>query len=462
MTIRIKHIFKLKRFVIGGLFLLLLSACAWRSGDVSPPLETPQAFSDSGRVETPQRWWATFGDTAVDSLVENALSNNFDLLTAWQRVREAQAVTDRASASFFPDLFASLSGEVRRPEVPRSEDLTLGLSSEYELDLWGRVYAGVEAARFREEASRYDYQTAAISISAEVVRAWYRLAEARSQRDLLAEQIGTNEKVLRLIRNRFGSGQIRSVDILRQKQLLEATREQRIAVESEIGVLEHRLAVLVGRSPQDSLEYAGNKLPQLPPLPATGLPLELVNRRPDVQVAFNRLRAADRDLAVAAANRYPRLTISASATSTGNDADALMEDWVRTLSAGLLGPIFAGGERSAEVERTEAAKKQRLYEYGQTILIAFREVEDALIREKKQRQRIASIEQQVEYARQTYEQLQIEYLNGISDYLDVLTTLTEQQRLQRELLSAKLLLLEYRIALHRALAGGFETAHTAN
>ncbi len=197
-------------------------------------------------------------------------------------------------------------------------------------------------------------------------------------------------------------------------------------------------------------------MPELPAMPETGLSTELVQRRPDVQSAFNRLKAADRDLASAISNQYPRLTISASISTSANSAGNLFEDWV-TSFAGNLAPIFYGGELSAEVDRTEAVKQQRLYEYGQTILVAFREVENALVQEKKQIESIESIERQVELARQAYDQLRVQYLNGTSNYLDVLTALDEVQQLQRDLLTARLTLVEYRVALYRALAGSFET-----
>ena len=180
-----------------------------------------------------------------------------------------------------------------------------------------------------------------------------------------------------------------------------------------------------------------------------------------MQKAYNLLHAADRDLAAAMSNRYPRLTLSASGSSTGNDASGLFKDWVSNFTGSLLAPIFNGGERGAEVNRNRAVKNERLNEYGQSVLTAFQEVENALIQEKKQAERIHSLEIQVGLVRQTYEQLRVEYLNGISDYLDVLTALTADQRLRRDLISAKLGLLEFRIALYRSLAGGFETAREA-
>lgn len=435
--------------------------CSPRAANLSLPLETPKAFSESSAHAISERWWTAFDDAKMDTLVDTALKSNFSLESAWQRLRGAQAIVDRESSSLFPDLGALFGGEIERSDSGDGETLRLGLSSEYEVDLWGRIRSDIEAERYRSSATRADYQTAALSLSAEVVRTWYQLMEARNQLDLFERQIETNTQVLTLIRARFGSGQIRSVDILRQRQLLEFTRGQKIAAESRTRVLEHQLAVLLGRPPQERIEYTHRPLPDLPPLPDTGLPAELIQRRPDVQRAYSLLRAADRDLAVAVTNRYPRLTLTASASSTSADAGGLFEDWVRNFTGGLLAPIFNAGELGAEVNRNKAAKKERLFEYGQTILTAFQEVENALIQEKKQVERIRSISEQVRLVRQTYEQLRIEYLNGISDYLDVLIALTNEQRLRRELISSKLVLLEFRIALYRALAGGFETGREA-
>jgi outer membrane protein TolC len=163
----------------------------------------------------------------MDSLVDRALQSNFSLETAWHRLRSAQAVVDREGAGRFPTLEVSGRGEVQRPDSGNDAQIRLGITSEYEIDLWGRIRSGVDAARYRARATEADYQTAALSLSAEVVRTYFQLMEAQNQHELFEHQIETNQQVLSLIRARFGSGQIRSVDILRQRQLLESTREQK-------------------------------------------------------------------------------------------------------------------------------------------------------------------------------------------------------------------------------------------
>lgn len=442
-----------------GVLLFFLLNCSPKTTSVSLPVETPGNFSESGTQDQPQQWWTVFNDDKLNTLVDSALQSNFSLQTAWQRLQASQAVLDRESASLFPVLDASGNAEInnRQSEFQQSQRFRLGLYSEYELDLWGRIRANIDAQSFRAEATFADYQAASISLSAEVVRTYFQLVEARNQLELARKQVETNEKVLELLKVRFSSGQIRSVDILRQVQLVEATREQQIFAESRLQVLEHSLAVLLGKTPQSEFQAIETNLPELPPIPETGVPAELIERRPDVRSSFNLLQAADHDLAAAISNQYPRLSISASVSTGAYDIQDLFTDWGRGIAADLLAPLFRGNELRAEADRAEAVKKQRLYEYGETVLNAFREVEDALIQEKQQAKSIESLERQVELAVQTNKQLRAEYLNGMSNYLDVLTALDEEQQLRRDLLRSKLALLEYRIALYRALAGSFET-----
>ena len=436
--------------------------CTTQTATVSPPVDTTASFSESGAAAVPDRWWTAFDNEDLSAVVDSATAANFTLLSAWQRLKAAQAVVDRESGALFPDLEGSAQarttrGERSGGENADAESFSLGLSSVYEIDIWGRIRARVQAERLRAEATRAEYQTAALSLSAEVVRTWVQLAEAQSQLRLVEQQIETNLKVLNLLENRFETGQIQSVDILRQRQLVESTREQRATARSRVQVLEHRLAVLLGQSPQSELTVSPDSLPDLPPLPETGVPTDLIRRRPDVQIAHHRLRAADRDLAAAISDQFPRLTLSASASTAANSANNLFQNWAYAFAGNLLAPIFRGGELRAEVDRTAAVRTQRLYEYGQTVLTAFQEVENALIQEKTQRERIARIEEQVDLSQRAYEQLRVQYLNGAANYLDVLTALDELQQLRRDLLAAQRTLVEDRIALYRALAGAFET-----
>ncbi|MCW9706399.1 efflux transporter outer membrane subunit [Fodinibius salsisoli] len=455
MALNWKDLFKL--FLIGPMVIGLFG-CVSQTKTVSNPVASPPDFSAAGTQEVPERWWTVFDNQQLNQTVEKALSSNFNLKSAWQRLKASQAIADRQSAALLPSLEASARGETTESQsnVEDDESFELGLTAVYELDLWGSIRSSAEAEEYRARASLADYQTAGLSLSAEIVRTWYQIAAAKNQRSLVESQVKTNRQVLGLLKNRLGIGQVQGVDILRQERLLESTLQQKSIVESRIQVLEHQLAVLLGESPQKDLSTSAEHLPDLPPLPETGLSTELVRRRPDVRSAFNLLQAADRDLASAISNQYPRLTLTASASSAAENANNLFEDWALSFAGNLLAPIFYGGELSAEVDRTEAIKRQRLYEYGQAILTAFQEVEDALIREEKQKESIESLQEQVSLSVQAYERLQNQYFNGTSNYLDVLTALDEVQQLRRDLLTAQLTLIEYRVALYRALAGSFK------
>ena len=303
-----------------------------------------------------------------------------------------------------------------------------------------------------------DYQAAAITLSAEVALAWFQLAEARLQLQLISSQVKTNETVLEVLERRFAVGQSSAADVLRQRQLVEATREQAVIAMTTRDLLEHRLAVLEGRAPQEQFKYPQPMLPGLGPMPATGLPSEVLLRRPDVQSALLRLEASDRDIAAAVSDQYPRVDLLSVASTVAENPAGLFDAWIASVSSQLVAPLFDGNRREAEVRRRIAIRRQLVAEYGQTVLDSLAEVEDALTNEARQTQRIQRLETRLDLARRTYAQLRTQYLNGATDFIDVLTSLQDQQQIERDFLTAKLDRLRFRIDLPRALAGGFAGA----
>ena len=261
---------------------------------------------------------------------------------------------------------------------------------------------------------------------------------------------------------RFGLGVVRSPDVLRQRQLVESTLEQAVVVRARIEVLEHQLAVLLGQLPQTASYDPGAKLPDLPPLPDTGLPSDLLKRRPDVRRDYLAFEAADRDLASAISAQYPRISLTGSLINAAESPETLFRDWFVSIGGQLIAPLIDGGQRRAEVDRNFAVKRQRFNEYGQTMLNAFREVEDALALERHQLERIKRLNEQLRLARQSAEQLTGQYFIGADNYLDVLSATQVEQRLQRDALSARLELVLIRIRLYLALAGGFDSRPQAN
>lgn len=438
--------------------LLALGGCQASSTPDTLPLADAPAFSSSGQSVVADNWWRAFEDESLNERIDLALRNNYDLLAAWERLSAAQALARREQAARSIELDGTAGVDRRGGSAVRDEtQWALGLAASYEVDLWGGIESRAQAERLRASASEADYHTAAISLSSSVALTWYQIAEARQQLQLIDSQVQTNRTVLELLEARFAIGQLDSADVLRQRQLVEATREQWVVAGSRLAVLEHQLAVLEGRAPQQRVELPEVLLPEVPTTPATGLPAELLQRRPDVRSAYLRLQAADQDIASAVSERYPRLNLTASLGTIAERPEDLFRQWVGTIAGQLIAPLLDGGQRDAEVQRTEALRRQRLAEYATQVLGAFAETENALAQERYQLLRIESLQAQLQLARQTYQQLRNQYLNGAADYISVLTAIREQQQLERDLLSARLEHVTQRIGLYRALAGGFET-----
>lgn len=445
---------------------LVLAACATPPDRSTEPVDLPSAFSGTGQpqvYEVSDTWWTAFEDSELNQLVERALDDNFSLRASYQRLRQARAVADRQSANLFPSLDATASAERQQSDSgPNSgtDIFRAGLSASYEVDLWGRVQSLSAAETLRAAATQADYQAAAVTLSGEIASTWFQLVEQRAQLTLAQSQLETNQKVLAVIESRFAMGQSGSADVLRQRQLVSASRERLSGIMGEISVLQNQLAVLLGQSPDQTSLPDGGTLPALPSLPGTGVPADLVQRRPDLQQAWRLVQAADQDLAAAISNRFPRISIEASISSRADNASDLFANWLATLAGNLLVPVVDGGQRRAEVRRSEAALQALVQDYRQAVLVAIGEVEDALAREQQQKQRLESLEEQVSYAESAYRQLRNQYLNGSVSYIEVLNALQDRQDLQRSILNTRQQLLTTRVGLYRALAGSINTTQT--
>jgi NodT family efflux transporter outer membrane factor (OMF) lipoprotein len=446
------------RCLLLSIGLLALAGCASKGPQPKFSTNSLPPLSESGQEIAPDRWWLAFNDSGLNREVNRALGENFDLGLALQRLRAAQALTRREASDLLPDLNGFFASENRFGPRLDETRLNSGLEAAYQVDLWGQIRSRVDAERLRAEATRSDYHAVALTLSAEIARTWFALIEAYAQLELLDEQVETNEKGLKAVELRYAEiGEGGSPNVLRQRQLVQSTLEQIIVVKADVEVLEHRLAVLTGQPPQTATYSPGSVFPELPSLPYTGLPSELLNRRPDVRANYLALAAADRDLAAAVLDQYPRLNLTSSLINSAARPEALFRDWFFSIGGQLIGPIIDGGQRRAEVGRRRALLWQRFNEYGQSILIALQEVEDGLALERYQIQRIAKIETQVELAARASEQLLQYFITGEATYLDVLSANQSQQRLQRSLLSARLDLILIRIGLYLALAGDFDT-----
>lgn len=468
MALRCKHLFKgfdppAGRASVRALLLvitaILLSGCSPMIHELKAPVTAQERFSKAGSSPLPDRWWLTFEDTVLNRLIDRALSNNFSLKTAWDRLSQAEAVARSAGADLAPTLDAEAGASRNRyredGRTANSREYSLGLAVSYELDLWGRIRSSRDAAAFDANASREDLQAAALTLSAEVADTWYQLVEQYGQLDMLDEQIATNKKVLELVTLQFRTGQVGIADMLQQRQLVESNRGEKAQATAQAKVLEHQLAILLGSLPLESVAPRVSALPDLPPMPKTGLPVELIRSRPDIRSAYYGVLSADSNTAAAIAGRFPRLSLTAGVNTSGGHTRDLFNNWLTTLAGNLVAPMIDGGVRKAEADRARAAASEALHTYGQTILDALGEVEDALVQEERRYDLIASLDKQLALAGKVIERVRDRYLQGTVDYQRVLDALLSQQELQRSLLTAKRDLVKNRINLCRALGTGW-------
>jgi len=440
------------------LLVALLAGCAPKTGPLpeSPEVTLPATFSGGGQQALSDQWWHDLPDPALRALIEQALAGNFDLQAARERLLQARAVARQAASQLSPTLDAEVLGSETRTRRNDSDSSTsnilLGLAAGYEVDLWGRLQAQEDASVYDAQSVGEDLQTAALSLAAQLAVTWYQLAESYSQLELLKKQQEVNTLALELIRLRFNAGQVGIADVLQQQQLIESKSGEMAQERALAARLEHQLAILAGVAPGQLPMPARPELIELPPLPDTGVPLDLLGNRPDIRSAFLEVRAADRRLAAAIADRYPRLAISADLSTSGT-ASQLFDNWLAGIAANLLAPLVDGGDRKAEVDRTEAVTRERLLSYNQAILDAIGEVEDSLVAESEQKKLIASLQVQLELATETIATIRDRYKLGAVDYQRVLGALLSQQSLQRNVLTARQQLISNRISLYRALGG---------
>jgi NodT family efflux transporter outer membrane factor (OMF) lipoprotein len=422
----------------------------------------PAFAGDVGTVEAPDAWWTVFSSSELNELVNTAFSGNLALSQAVSRLRQAQERAVKAGAGLAPsvDTQAGAGASRRRFEqtggartTQTSEDYSLGLAASYELDLWGRVRATRESALLDERATREDLQAVGVLLAGEIADRWLQLVEQRAQLIVLKEQLEANRTTLELLKLRQLNSRASALDVYQQRQIVAGTESLVPQAEERIQLLLHQIAVLIGRPPEVELGLEAEQLPELPELPDPGVPAELLAQRPDISAALLRLEATGWDTAAARADRLPAIRLTGSGAYGAEDFGEIFDNWAMNLAANLAGPLMDGGRRRAEVRRILALRDERLGRYRELVLTALKEVEDALVRERKGREYLVALRRERDFAGSALEEAQKRFRNGANDYLPVLAALTSLQRLQREILTAERSLLSNRTALYRAMGG---------
>lgn len=447
-------------FIILAMLIPYINGCALYEPQKREPDKDllPQAYSVSPNSWDPGlRWWESFGDAQLNEFIEEALGQNFSLQQSWARLQQARALAVKSGAALYPDLALGAGASWRRHQSAvagqADEEYSLGLSSSYEIDLWGRIRSERQAALLSADASREDLNAAAMSLSANVATRWIGLISLRLQKQLLRQQLEANQIMQELVELRFRKSLASALDVFQQRQLVEQSRAQLPLVEQAEHQLRDELALLLGRSAFALPLIRAESLKVPEDLPPAGLPAQLLTDRPDIRGALKRLEAADWNVSAARADRLPSINLSADAAYQADDLSRLFDNWILNLAAGMTAPLLDGRRRAAEVRRLQAVVAENLAAYRQTVLNAIREVEDALISEVKLREHLERLEAQLDAAQKALEEARERYRNGLIDYLPVLTQLLAVQNLERTRIQRKADVLTARIDLYRSLGG---------
>ncbi len=397
-------------------------------------------------------WWRSFRDRELDILERDALNQNPDVRSIARRIEQANARIVQAGSTLFPQIDGA--GQFRRQwdvDGDVDDSSSLGLTLNWEIDLWRRLRYGRDARSSEAEAAFEDWLAARLFLTASVAEIWIGLIEQRGQLVLAGEQIEVNETLLELTRLRFGQGQGSSVDVYQQKQQLQSIEALVPDIEARIEEFELVLDTLTGRVPGARRRAVTTRLPEIPVAPSAGYPSDLLSERPDLRAQQARIVALDNEVGEAVADRLPRVAIGGSIAAAGT---AGLDTLVGDAFANLVGPLVDGGARKAEVALRQSRLREEIDVYTTLFLAAVREVETALSRERKVAERIRRQEGQLETTRKLLVESQARYREGgITDYLPVLDAVSRVQNLERDLLTSRRERISARVALHRALGG---------
>lgn len=452
-----------------------LSGCALGPDYVRPAEQAglPAAYTElaaTASADTPAlagRWWSLFGDPQLDTLVDQALASSPDARSAAARIEEADALLRQVDAALLPQVDANAGVSRSRTILPNANPPSglvrttdkLGLSTSFELDIWGKLRRASEAARAQALGTRYASETVSLSLAASVTQAYLNLRAIDAQLLAVRDSVSSQARSTQLTRVRFDSGYVSQLDVQQAEGALATYTAAQLQLEKSRGLAENLIGLLVG---QPGLRIATGDLARLPvpPVPPTGLPSALLEGRPDVRKAETDLVAANAKIGVAKAALFPSITLTGSYGRESRELSDLFSPaaMVWSVGAGLTQPIFEGGRLRAQVEVITAQQKQSLEAYRKTVQTAFREVNDALVAVRFNGEAEDAYSTALNAARRALQLAQTRYDSGYSPYLEVLSaqrtandaTVAWVQNRQARLSSS--------VDLFKALGGGWQAS----
>jgi NodT family efflux transporter outer membrane factor (OMF) lipoprotein len=470
---------------------MTLAACTVGPDYDAPKGEVPAAFVNAppaGADVDIAKWWTGFGDPVLDRLVDQALAGNLDLRAAASRIRQARAATTEAAAAGLPSVTASgnaldLRTHSRSIPLPggsggdtdsQARTLTTpshlsfysaGFDASWELDVFGGVRRGVEAARAQAEAAVWQARDAQVSLSAEVVGDYTRYRAAQAQLALLQAAVKTQAQTLGIARDRARAGFTTELDVNQANTQYEATRAQIPAVQAQMATTARALSVLAGQ-PADALAASlapAGPVPAWPQALPAGLPSELLLRRPDIRVAERQLAAATAQVGVATAALYPKFNLLGLASlGAPHLSDLLDSDNGTAVALGMIQwPLFSAGRLRAGVTVAQEQRAQAYLAYQKAVLRAVADVEDALDRYAAEREHNASLRRSLASAQSSATIAADQYRSGLANALNLLSSQAAALTMQGQLAQSDAALAADLAALCKALGGGWSADHPA-
>jgi NodT family efflux transporter outer membrane factor (OMF) lipoprotein len=457
-----------------------LAACSFAPRYTPPPVPIPATYQHQGIWDSAQPsdslargdWWSRFSDPILNSLEGQIDGANPDLAAALARFDEARDYTAESKAGLFPQigLGASVSANrqsaqrplrgIAQPTYYTADQLGAGVS--YEFDFWGKIRNEIASRKALAQASDADLATMRLSLQAELATDYFQLRGLDATAKLLADTVGAYQKALDLTETLFTGKIAAAIDVSRAQTQLDAVRAQVSDVAARRALLEHAIAVLVGRAASDFTIPAEATAFVLPEIPAD-LPSTLLQRRPDIAAAERATAAANAEIGVARAAFYPNVTFDALGGFQSSGQNLLkLADSFWSLGPSLSLPIFDGGRLRAQEKGAYARFRETSASYRSIVLTAFKEVEDNRALLHWLGQESADTDAGVAAAQRTLTAALALYREGATNYLDVVTAQTALLQAQQSALDIRTRRLAADVGLVRALGGGWDVSELAS
>jgi multidrug efflux system outer membrane protein len=479
---------KRNHFIIVFLSFLLLSGCVVGPNYKRPNVSIPEEWTVAparGTTAKPlvnDEWWSAFQDPELNSLIERAAERSLDLKLALERVQEARAARGIARSGYFPSIDANASatrlrgglaqGVIRavspssdpnaRPSLISPFETNLfqaNLSAAWELDVFGGIRRGVEAATADVVAAEENRRNVLVILFGDVGRVYAQLRGFQRRLEIANKNIGTQQETLDLTTARAKAGLATELDVSRAAAQLESTRAAVPTLLSGVDVSIHRLSVLLGDEPgalRHELEKVG-PIPTAEPDVEVGLPSDLLKRRPDIRRAEAQLVAATARIGEARADLFPRFVLTGTA---GRQATQLRDLTLGlgnffSVGPGISLPLFNGGRIRSSIAVQTSRQRGAVISYQSTILNALEEVQNALVNYSQEQERRDRLNQAVQQSQLAVDLAGEQYRAGLVDFLSVLEAQGQLFANEDEWVQSQTNVTTQVITLYRALGGGW-------